>query len=709
MTPHEYKYFVLNTANSWREGNFSGLRIDPQGQVTLQPSESLKLFGSEGGCLTGLAADRQGNLWVIDAANCRIHRYEKKEKEYRQVRSLGKCGVNGWEFDFSGGDGNYGGYLALGKFTFYVADTFNHRVQAFYRHNYQIRFILEGGQGSSCKSSGASGQWQFRLPREIHVDSRQRLYVLDEGEGKPRIQKFTRYGRFIGILRDEKLNRPIHFAIDSKDYVYVVDADKNVILKFHPDGHLEKTIGSFAETPETIRLSGIAVDQEGMIYIAEECKPAPSKIHVWDQNGRTIGVFDNPAGSCYQLLIGQDGELYLSGAAKSGIFKLSATGRFLTGGVYFSKTFDSTGPETKWHRLALNADIPDKSKLEISFYASERPLDTELIEERGLWRKALSSPTKGLEVKDALLMEAKGQYLRLKIEMFGNGAVSPAIKECRLYLPRLSYLRYLPATYQEDQLGRDFTERFLSLFETMNYEMEAQILQMARLFDAQAAGEEFLDWLGYWLAIARDENWPDEKKRKLIAGAYQLYRMKGTLNGLKALIELYAGTRPSIIEHFRMKSPVVLGVNATVGTSTVVGKALTKQLILEETSAIGEFALNEEEDSPEKPFQADAYDFTVFVDTSQLKDESQQKTLKRIIQEEKPAFTRCFIRSGEGAAMQLGLHTFIGVDTVVAKGFPVLRLGEKSRIGKETFLCAAYPVRGLIEARSKIAIDTILH
>lgn len=707
MTPHEYKYFVLNTADSWREGSFSSLRIDPAGQLTLQPAGNLKLLSNGTARLTGLAVDKQGNIWAIDAANCHLYFYKKTDQGYEQSMCLGSCGANGWEFNFWDGS-SYGGYLALGKSTLYVADTFNHRVQAFYRNNYQIRFILSGAQDTSCIPAAGTGG-AFNLPRELHVDSRQRLYVLDENEGKPRIQKFNRYGRYMGILGGSELSRPVHFAIDSEDYVYVVDADKNVILKFTPDGSLEKTIGSFAESPETVRLSGIAVDGDGLIYIAEECASNVTRIHTWDQDGNALGFFESPAGPCYQLLAGMDGSLYLSSGSGGSIYQLSGGSRFLSGGVYYSKTFDSTEPETKWHRVALDADIPEKSKVEISFYASESPLDSDLIEERGLWQKALSSPAKGLEAKDALLSEGKGRCLRLKIEMIGNGATSPAIRECKLYLPRLSYLRYLPATYQEDELGSDFTERFLSLFETMNYDMEAEIFQMVRFFDPRAAREEFLDWLGSWLAIARDENWSEDKKRKLISGAYQLYQMKGTLKGLSALIKLYAETDPLIIEHFRVKSPVVLGVNASVGMSTVVGKAFTKRLVLEETSAIGDFVLTDQEDPPEKPFQVDAYDFTVFVDTSRLDSESRQNTLSRIIQEEKPAFTCCIIRTGQGKTMQLGYHTFIEVDTILSKGFPAMQLGLNSKIGEETFLCTAYPLRGIIEARSKIAIETILH
>ena len=45
-----------------------------------------------------------------------------------------------------------------------------------------------------------------------------------------------------------------------------------------------------------------------------------------------------------------------------------------------------------------------------------------------------------------------------------------------------------------------------------------------------------------------DQTWPIERRRSLVSRAVQLYRRRGTVQGLADLVELYAGVRPEIIE-----------------------------------------------------------------------------------------------------------------------------------------------------------------
>ena len=111
---------------------------------------------------------------------------------------------------------------------------------------------------------------------------------------------------------------------------------------------------------------------------------------------------------------------------------------------------------------------------------------------------------------------------------------------------RLSYLRYLPATYQENEKGREFLERFLSMFESMSYDMEHTIKRLTKYFDPQAVEKEFLNWLASWMGIIYDENWPEQSKRELIKRAYQLYKIRGTIDGLKEIIKLYSGKSPGL-------------------------------------------------------------------------------------------------------------------------------------------------------------------
>jgi len=98
---------------------------------------------------------------------------------------------------------------------------------------------------------------------------------------------------------------------------------------------------------------------------------------------------------------------------------------------------------------------------------------------------------------------------------------------------------------------------------------------------------------------------------------------------------------------------------------------------------------------------------SMFVNSYELEN-IQRSTLERIIQEEKPAHTQCFLRISEGY-MKLGVHSFIEIDTVIGKGFSPMRLGVKSYIGIKTFLGTKYPLKGTIGIRSQILRDAILH
>ena len=302
---------------------------------------------------------------------------------------------------------------------------------------------------------------------------------------------------------------------------------------------------------------------------------------------------------------------------------------------------------------------------------------------------------------------AIGRYLQLRFDLAGDGRHSPGLKSARIYFPRDSYLRYLPAVYRKEAHGQDFLERFLSVFESMSLTLEDEISDIPRSFDAAATDPEFVDWLGSWLAVLNDANWPEAKKRDVLKHAFQLYQSRGTPAGLQNLISLLTGADARILDHFRLRSPMVVGVASTVGQTTHVGAKPRQRLVLEESSAIGEFALLETEDPPERPFAHDAYDFTVLADTSRLQ-EAEEQALDRLIQAEKPAHTRFFMHTSRKPAVQLGVHNFLDINTKLSNGFPPMRLGQSSRVGQHTFLGTSYPVKGTLGSRSRIAIDTTL-
>jgi len=109
-----------------------------------------------------------------------------------------------------------------------------------------------------------------------------------------------------------------------------------------------------------------------------------------------------------------------------------------------------------------------------------------------------------------------------------------------------SYLRHLPAIYQEEE----FLARFLMIFEDALSPVEHILENIHLYFDPLMAPESFLLWLASWIDLVLDENWSIEKRRQLIKAGAELYRWRGTRRGLKDYLKIYTGVEPEITEHF---------------------------------------------------------------------------------------------------------------------------------------------------------------
>jgi phage tail-like protein len=116
----------------------------------------------------------------------------------------------------------------------------------------------------------------------------------------------------------------------------------------------------------------------------------------------------------------------------------------------------------------------------------------------------------------------------------------------------------LPALFQDD----DFTRRFVSAFDSALAPIFATLDNLPAYLDPWLAPEDFLDWLGSWFGIALDESWALERRRALVAKAFDFYRMRGTATGLRAQIEVLTGGKVEINE------------TGGVSISTTVGAAL---------------------------------------------------------------------------------------------------------------------------------------
>ncbi len=104
--------------------------------------------------------------------------------------------------------------------------------------------------------------------------------------------------------------------------------------------------------------------------------------------------------------------------------------------------------------------------------------------------------------------------------------------------------QFLPSLYQED----DFAQRFLSAFDASLAPVFATLDNLDAYLDPWLAPEDFLDWLGSWFGLTLNEAWSVERRRALVANAFEFYRMRGTCKGLKAHVEVFTGGTVEIVD-----------------------------------------------------------------------------------------------------------------------------------------------------------------
>lgn len=186
---------------------------------------------------------------------------------------------------------------------------------------------------------------------------------------------------------------------------------------------------------------------------------------------------------------------------------------------------------------------------------------------------------------------------------------------------RAHYLEHLPAIYHDN----DLMSRFLMLFESFWDPIETQVDHLPYYFDPRLTSPEFLRWMASWLDLTLDERWPEDKQRALVCSAVSLYRMRGTKRGLEALLTLYTGEKPRIIEHraknFRLGADALLGPGIALGRDN---QPHTFTVILRLPPIAGADELDEAEVA--------------------RREAERRRVIESIIEAEKPAYTDYYLR-----------------------------------------------------------------
>jgi len=103
---------------------------------------------------------------------------------------------------------------------------------------------------------------------------------------------------------------------------------------------------------------------------------------------------------------------------------------------------------------------------------------------------------------------------------------------------------HLPAVYQEDPFAQALTAGLDDVLSPIF----ASLDNLDSYIDPDLGPGDFLAWLAGWVGTELDEAWPEQRRRALVRRAVEIYRVRGTVGGLRAHLELITGGRVEIVE-----------------------------------------------------------------------------------------------------------------------------------------------------------------
>lgn len=695
---------LLDARAGWHTG-WAEPTIETNGTMQLrrQPSSIRPLVDASGsfGGLTnpgGLAIDADGRIYILTDDGTRIRRFDPCAGLFETLKCVGGRGSAPRQLD-----GAHGLDISC-RGDLFVADTANRRVQVFSLKGLALRAIW------------TRPEWE---PWDIVVARDGRAFVTDRANGL--VHRFDCHGVWRAAYGG--FMKPTHIAIDRQCRLYVIQEGSDAVAVLDQNGNLLDPIKRADEAADRFCPTGVAVDPSGNVCISD----ASGLLFVADADGsahgdaracRVSAATKIQAGG---LVFDPAGDPIVADAERQRICTMDANAAYETSGMFFSDALDSRLYNCQWHRVLLRGSLVAGTRVRIDTFTSEslRPIDEIRALPEARWATRQLDTTVGDREWDCLIASPPGRYLWLRIVFTGNGAATPALDNIRAFFPRSSSLKFLPAVYSEDSVSRDFLGRFLSIFDTVRATVSDRIDDFESYFDPASTPSEspspyvadFLSWLASWIGLALERHWPEAKRRLLVKNAHKLYALRGTPEGLRLHIELYTGSSPRILEHYRLRRWTFLGDSRLGDCSALFGASIVKRLQLGVYDRIGQFRLIDSGDPLHDPFLVYAHQFTVVVPALRGEDaDLQRRTLERIIEMAKPAHAQGGLQVTEGR-LRIGIQSFVGVDTIISDypqgvvegerrlGFdavlspsedeatpPAMRVGVRTRIGATTLL-----------------------
>ncbi len=656
-------------------------------------------YGSFGGLRlpANVAVAESGDIYLLDRTRGVLLRFDPCACEFREVSCHGSSARAHDEAWFVGATA-----LAICHGDLFVANPRLGRVLRIALNGLLMRAALRvprRGQGSL--QPGLT--WR---PSALAIDGAGRLWVGDSTNG--RIDRFGPDGKWIepgwpGLVS------PRHLAVDCNDRLYVLTEGDPAVANTFDAGTLTPVAGDPPDFAATFPSLPFPVDSAAQLHLGALCSDLCGRTGIFDLNGMPV-VRD--------------------AAAKLPLY--------LTTGGYTSAPLDSRIERCQWHRVVLEGVVPENTSVEVQtttahivFSPDElTALPDEAWQTRTQWVGARErqpesalcdiearAPRTSPPYWDCLVRSAPARFCWLRLILRSDGSATPGIRRIVVEYPRISLRRYLPAVFGAEPVSADFTDRFLSIFDTTLRSIERHLDRQAALFDPMTApatrgrGQlvDFLSWLGAWIGIALDRHWPEERRRRFLKDAPSFFALRGTRAGLWRALLSYLGmsgpaccahpqklTRcvprapncepavtpdcewerpPLILEHFKLRRWLHVGKGRLGDESVLWGRSIVNRSQLGTNAQVGVTQLKALPDPARDPFLVDAHRFTVFAPARVRASPEERKGLENLLRTEAPAHTLYDIRYVE-PRFRVGVQAVLGYDAVIARTPQGVRLGD---------------------------------
>jgi sugar lactone lactonase YvrE len=276
----------------------------------------------------GVAVDARGSLFVADGYN---HVIRKVSLDGIITTVAGRAGTSAY-----GGDN---GLATSATFQHPRAVAVDGQGSLYITDQNLIRKVSQDGEivtvAGTTKAEVPDGlaiSTKLQNPQGIAVDESGNIYIADTWNHV--VRKVSTDGRIktvAGIMNQSgyggdrepatsaKLNNPNDVAIDSNGNIYISDGGNHVIRKLNADGAISLVAGTaclsgyegdggFATSARLSCLTGVAIDGNGNVYIADGNNYAIRKVSVdgmistivrFDHNSRPSGVAADAFGNVY--------------------------------------------------------------------------------------------------------------------------------------------------------------------------------------------------------------------------------------------------------------------------------------------------------------------------------------------------------------------------------------------------------------------------